>query len=79
MMKTKAIAITALLSLALLSSGCGPKTVYLPCKAEEPLRTSMPDCAYDGNMTKLSKCAAVKYLQLEGDYNTLLTRFRSCK
>lgn len=77
-MKTKVIAITLLLCLMVLSSGC-TKYVYLPCKAEEPIRTAVDNCVYDGNMTKLAKCAAIKHTKLEGDYEILLTRFRSCK
>ena len=77
MMKTKVIATTLLLCSIVFFSGCGPK--YLPCKAEEPVRTYTKNCTYEGNMTKLSKCAAEKYTVLEGDYEVLLTRFRSCK
>lgn len=79
MMKTKAIVTTLLLSSALVFSGCPGKTVYLPCKAEEPIRTPVVDCEYDGNMTKLSKCVAKSKAVLDGDYDILLTRFRSCK
>lgn len=76
---TKVIVTTLLLCSALVFSGCPGKTVYLPCKAEEPLRTPTVDCEYDGNMTKLAKCAAKNKTTLEGDYEVLLTRFRSCK
>lgn len=79
MTTTKAIAITLLTSCVLFFSGCTPKTVYLPCKAEEPLRTYKPSCASEHNATEFGKCAAVKYITLEQDYNILLTRFRSCK
>ena len=78
-MKTKVIAITLLLCSALVFSGCVEKKVYLPCKAEEPLRTLTADCEYDGNMTKLAKCAAKNKATADGDYEILLTRFRSCK
>ena len=78
MMKTKVIVITLLLFSVLAFSGC-TKYVYLPCKAEEPQRTVVVDCEYDGNMTKLAKCAAKSKTALEGDYEVLLTRFRSCK
>lgn len=79
MTTTKAIAAMLLLCSALVFSGCVEKKIYLPCKAEEPLRTATKDCEYDGNMTELAKCAAVKYTTLEGDYDILMTRFRSCK
>lgn len=81
MTTTKVIAITLLACLPLLFSGCIEKrvNVYLPCKAEKPLRTSLPRCVNDGNMTKLAQCAAEKHIVLEGDYDVLMTRFESCK
>ena len=75
---TKAIVTTLLLFLVATFSGC-TKEVYLPCKAEEPIRTKTEECTYDGNMTKLAKCAAISKATLEGDYDILMTRFRSCK
>lgn len=81
MTTTKVIAITLLVCLPLLFSGCVEKkvNVYLPCKAEKPFRTVLPKCVYEGNMTKLAQCAAEKHVILEGDYDILSTRFDSCK
>lgn len=78
MMKTNLIAKTALLSCVVFFSGC-TKTVYLPCKAEEPLRTYHKQCAGESSDVKFAECAASKYITLEGDYDVLLNRFRSCK
>lgn len=78
MMKTKVIAITLLTSCVMFFSGC-TKYVYLPCKAEEPIRTVTPSCGGEHNATGFAKCASVKYINLEKDYDILMTRFRSCK
>jgi len=77
MMQIKAIAIMVLLSCALFFSGCAYK--YLPCKADEPIRTYHKQCAGEQNNTKFGECASEKYILLEGDYEVLLNRFRSCK
>jgi len=76
-MRTNLMLKMALLSCVLFFSGCGPK--YLSCKAEEPSRTYHKQCAGESNDTKFGECAASKYITLEGDYEVLLNRFRSCK
>ena len=78
MTTTKVIVITLLVCLPLLFSGCVEKRIYLPCKAEKPIRANMK-CVYDGNKTAYAKCISEKYVTLEGDYDILMTRFESCK
>lgn len=77
MMQIKRIVKTALLLCAVFFSGCAPK--YLPCQAEEPTRTYHQICAGEHNDTKFGQCASERFILLEDDYETLLTRFRSCK
>ena len=79
MMKIKVTAIMLLTSCALFFSGCAEKTVYLKCQAEEPMRTPSVICAGEQNATAFAKCASKKYINLEKDYEVLMTRFRSCK
>lgn len=79
MMKTNLIVITVWLSCVAFFSGCAPKVVHLPCKAEEPLRTHHKNCGSESNATAFAQCAASKHITLEGDYEILLNRFRSCK
>ena len=76
-METKLMLKMALLSCAVFFSGCAPK--YLPCKAEEPLRTFHKQCAGESSDFEFGKCASSKFITLEGDYEVLLNRFRSCK
>lgn len=77
-MKTNLIAKMVLIScVGFFSIGCAPK--YLPCKAEEPLRTYHKQCAGESSDIKFAQCASSKYITLEGDYEVLLNRFRSCK
>lgn len=76
-MKTNQIAKMVLISCVVFFSGCATK--YLPCKAEEPLRTYHKQCAGESSDMKFAECAASKYITLEGDYEVLLNRFRSCK
>ena len=78
MMKTKAIVPMVLLSCVLFFSGC-TKEVYLPCKAEEPIRTVQPVCGGLESDFEFGKCASIKYQTLEKDYDVLMARFRSCK
>ncbi|MFY9141452.1 hypothetical protein [Sulfuricurvum sp.] len=78
MTKISLIVTMALLSCAVFFSGC-TKTIYLPCKAEEPMRTYHKNCGGENNVTAFAQCASEKHIQLEGDYEILLTRFRSCK
>lgn len=66
-----------LISCVLFFSGCAPK--YLPCKAEEPLRTYHKQCAGESSDVEFGKCATSKFITLESDYDVLLNRFRSCK
>lgn len=75
---TKVTVITLLACLPLLFSGCVEKRIYLPCKAEKPIKTDIK-CVYDSNKTKYAQCISNKYIQLEGDYDILMTRFDSCK
>lgn len=79
MMKTNLILKMVLLLSVLIFSGCETKTVYLPCKAQEPMRTYHKQCSSENNDTKVGECAVSKFFTLEGDYEILLTRFRSCK
>lgn len=79
MMKTKLSVTMLLISCGLLFSGCPGKNVYLPCKAEEPVRTHMKNCGGEQNVTKFAHCASEKHIMLEQDYDILLARFRSCK
>lgn len=79
MMKINLIVKTVLLSCVVFFSGCSPKTLYLPCKAEEPMRTHHKQCAGEINDTKFGECSASKFITLEGDYEILLNRLRSCK
>lgn len=76
-MKTNQIVKMVLISCVVFFSGCAPK--YLPCKAEEPLRTYHKQCAGESSDVKFAECASSKYITLEGDYEVLLNRFRSCK
>lgn len=78
MIKINLIVKTVLLLCVVFFSGCS-KTIYLPCKAEEPIRTYHKQCAGEQNETKFGECSASKYITLEGDYEVLLNRFRSCK
>lgn len=79
MMKTSLIVTTVWLSCVVFFSGCMPKTIHFPCKAEEPMRTYHKNCGSESNATAFAQCAAEKHIQLEGDYEILLNRFRSCK
>ena len=77
-MRTSQTLKMVLISCAVFFSvGCAPK--YLPCKAEEPLRTFHKQCAGESSDFEFGKCASSKYITLEGDYDVLLNRFRSCK
>lgn len=60
-------------------SGCAPKTIYLPCKAEEPQRTFHKPCSGETNSTKFGQCVSERWIMLESDYDVLMGRFRSCK
>lgn len=79
MMRTRLNATILLLSCALFFSGCPARTVYLPCKADEPIRSFNKNCGHENNVTKFGECVIEKQIWLEHDYDVLLTRFRSCK
>lgn len=77
-MKTKVNAIMLSIVCAAFFSGCA-KEIYLPCAAAEPSRSYHKNCGGENNVTAFGQCASEKYLLLEGDYEILLGRFRSCK
>lgn len=80
MIKIRQSVITLLTLFALaVFSGCSPKTIYLPCPAEEPQRTFHKQCSGEHNATKLGECVGERWILLESDYDVLITRFRSCK
>lgn len=77
MMKTSLNVVMVLTVCAILFSGC-TKYVYMPCKAEKPLRSSTESCKGKSPM-EFSMCAQSKYIVLEGDYEILSKTFDSCK
>jgi len=79
MTKIKVIAIMLWMFFALLFSGCGKEVIYLPCGTPKPLKTELPSCASIKDDFNLSKCAATKYITLDGDYQALSEAFDSCK
>lgn len=68
-----------LMLCVILFSGCTPKIVYLPCKAEKPIRTKSDICGILKDDKKFAECAQIKYINLDKDYDILSTRFDSCK
>lgn len=79
MMKTKLTVIMLLIAFVLLFSGCGCKPIYLPCKAERPIRTEVKVCGGIQDKREFAECVRTKYITLDSDYAILQTRFDSCK
>lgn len=79
MMQTKLTVLMPLILCGILFNGCANKTVYLPCKAEKPIRTARVVCGLIKDDKLFGECAQIKYLNLEKDYDILSTRFDSCK
>lgn len=80
-MKTLPIVKTLLILLALLFSGCAPRTqiIVQKCQIEKPIKHDPINCRVIKSDLEFMQCVAENYYKLNGDYEMLEKAFEGCK